>query len=716
LVPGTNYTYQIYGQNIDGLSNTPGTSNSVLAWTYPYQVNNLELINTSATSLLAQWDISENITGLPDEDLLYELILTDASDTPVGPTVITSDLSYSFTGLISGDQYFLTVYAGVTFNAIDYFNPVAPASTSNYAHGFPLPVTNLSLSNVSATALNATWSLPSGLPIDGLTLNPLGAYTVYLDASFEVTTNNLSDELSGLTENQIYTVSVYANYVITGTTIVIVSDPESATGAPHGPPTPTVLTATATNTLGPDGEQQGQTVLLSWTLDSEYPDYTTSTEIWRQITDTSNGTVVTDPSFQLIATLGNYDTSFTDTGVGDASSVYFVNGNLMTYYALVTYTDNGFTPSSTYDVTSNQSSTIPYGQAPAPVGLTVNPGENELILSWTSVSDSYDLADLGLEFKHYIMYKNGSATGVTTTSTTYPFTGLDNNVEYSVGVSAYYEVGEGIYYTGTTATSAVSDASGVPYSTPDPQLSVTATNTLGASDSQLGKRVILNWHVESLLGYTNTTNIYRKISAPNGTVLTDPSFEFVQQVGNGVTTYTDDGSGNAANFLNGNTMTYYVDVNYSGAEPFTAQSLEASAVPYARPIPCDASGIEVDLSLCIVPVDLSSNGTFTTFKTTVSKNGAFITTFVAVGLTSNGNAPVIILEPLNNYPDPLYPITYSNTQLDGVCAADQVAQITLTFETSGVPVSASDVLDVISNLGGSLVAAYPSDGAFNLVG
>lgn len=705
LVPGTNYTYQIYAHNIDGPSDSPGTSNSVLAWTYPYQVNNLELINTSSTSLLAQWDISANITGLPDADLIYELILTDASGTQVEPTIFTSDLSYSFTGLVSGDQYFLTVYAGVTYNSVDYFNPVDPATTSNYAHGFPLPVTDLVLSNVSATELNATWSLPSGLPIDGLTQDPSGAYSVYLDSILISSTNELSQPLSGLTENQTYTVSVYANYLITGTTVPVQSAPETATGAPHGAPPATVLTATATNTLGPDGEQQGQTVLLSWTLDSSYPDYTTETQIWRQITDTSNGAIVQD--FTQIATLGDYVNTYTDEDQGDASSVYFINGNLMTYYVVVTYTDTGFTPSSTYDVTSNESSAIPYSQPTAPTILGVDSQNHALELFWDL---SYNSEVSGLEFKEYKMYLNNVYTNNTTGDNHFTFTDLSNNVRYNVGVTAVYNVGL------LEVESYISDVSATPHATPFPNLSVTATNTL-ENGNQKGKTLILDWNISSIPGYTNTTDIWRKISAPNGTVLTDPSFQFITQLGNNVDTYTDDISGNLSNvnFLNGNIMTYYVDVQYTdgiNADTIDIRSLEQSAIPYARPIPCDASGIPVDLSLCIVPTDLSFNGTFTSFKTTVSKNGRNISTFVAVGLASDTSAPVIVFSETQ-----LSDISYNNLQLDSVCAADQVAQITLQFQNAqSNPVSVTDVLDVISNLGGSLVAAYPSDGAFNIEG
>ena len=108
-------------------------------------------------------------------------------------------------------------------------------------------------------------------------------------------------------------------------------------------------------------------------------------------------------------------------------------------------------------------------------------------------------------------------------------------------------------------------------------------------------------------------------------------------------------------------------------------------------------------------VDLSSNGTFTTFTTTFTKNGTNISTFVAVGLASDTSAPVIIYSN-----DDLTNIVYSNTIIPGVCATNQVAQITLTFENGGSAVSVSDVLDIISNYGGSLVAAYPSNGAFSV--
>lgn len=700
LIPGTNYTYQIYAHNTDGLSDAAGISNSVLAWIYPNQVLNLQLITDSSSSLIAQWVSAGNDTGLPAGDLVYELVLTDASGVVIYD-VVTSDVSYSFTGLEIGEQFNLTVYAGVTFNSVDYFNPVDPATATGYTYGTPLPPRNLRLYNHSPIySLQGVWDAPdpSGMPVDGLTFVD---YTTKLDDASVTTTVYQQQVFPDLNAYQTYNVKVYANYIITALpSVFIQSTYVEATGIPHPVAIAPVLTATATNTEGAGGTQEGQTVLLSWTLDSNFA-YSTSTDIWRQISDVS-GTVL--QAYVKIATVGDYVDTYIDQDQGDASSVYFINGNTMTYYVNVTYTEVTYNPNTTFDVSSNESSTIPYTVPPAPSSLIVDELNTQLELLW-DLSNNY--SETGLILIGYKMYLDASYIGVELDSTysSYIFTGLTNGVQYAVGVQAIYTVNS------ILVSSAVSSVNGTPRETTDANLTATATNTEN-SGAQLGQLVKLNWNIDSG-SYTSSTQVYRKITDVCGNEVAP--YQLVVTLGDTVDYYNDDGSGNSDYFLNGNLMTYYVVISYTGgSDPYIITSSEASATPYAAPSPCDASGNPVDLSMCIVPTDLSGN-TFTTFTSTFTKNGSNIADFISVGLAANGSAPYKILNLTNSSGPDYYVINYSNPVNLGVCALNQVAQVTLSLTGSGsVNLDLSDVLNIIVNPGGALVASYPSDGAFNI--
>jgi hypothetical protein len=150
-------------------------------------------------------------------------------------------------------------------------------------------------------------------------------------------------------------------------------------------------------------------------------------------------------------------------------------------------------------------------------------------------------------------------------------------------------------------------------------------------------------------------------------------------------------------------------VNYYS---YVVTSNQDFTVPYDRPTPTNYLGQPVTNKECIIPLDLD-NGEFTQFNLVVSKNGSDLTTVVAVGLTNGGNGTVlqyssssstVIGNVVVNNPTP------AQTQIDGVCAANQVKVITCSFPSPVTDVT--DVFAFINNQAGSLLTSYPVAGIF----
>ena len=183
---------------------------------------------------------------------------------------------------------------------------------------------------------------------------------------------------------------------------------------------------------------------------------------------------------------------------------------------------------------------------------------------------------------------------------------------------------------------------------------------------------------------------------------------------NGDNTYIDrDSVQNSVNFLNGNTMRYYVKIYYYDSlnnYSYVVTSNQDFTIPYDRPTPTNYLGQPVTNKACIIPLDLD-NGEFSQFNLVVSKNGSDLTTVVAVGLTNGGNGTVLQYSSSSSTVIGNVVVNnQNNSQINGVCAADQVKVITCSFPSPVTDVT--DVFAFINNQAGSLLTSYPVAGIF----
>ena len=166
-------------------------------------------------------------------------------------------------------------------------------------------------------------------------------------------------------------------------------------------------------------------------------------------------------------------------------------------------------------------------------------------------------------------------------------------------------------------------------------------------------------------------------------------------------TFTDNTSkpDAAGVFLNGNTMTYDVSVNYSYNN--TTQHYDAvanSAIPFGLPIPTDQSGNAIDLSMVIVPTDLSNNE-FSTINVKINKNGRDLISLIMVAEGPDGT---VVYD--NAAPSA---IVYNNVLVPGQIAAGQWTNYPITIHATD---KFTKVLGLIINPAGTELADYPNGG------
>ena len=603
--------------------------------------------------------------------------------------------------------YVVTTYTD-NFNnhvgGVYVYSDVTSASKSSVIYDNPSVPTGLNVVP-SNGHLTLSWTPPDN-STNGLTVT---GYNVYLDSSFVSTLASSTTTFEYIVTNgQTYSLSVEsvnsAISSVTGETVTgITSATVSITGIAHADPAVPVLTA---------NEVQGEPkIQLSWTIDASYPHYTTVSKIYREILDAAGLTL---DSSVLITTLNDVN-YYDDIDSGENLSVNFVYGNTMTYYVVTTYTDNSNNYSNGVyvysDVTSASKSSVIYDNPSIPTGLVAVPSDGIITLSWTAP----DNEGKGLTLTGYNVYVDSSFVAFVDHSITSHSYNLTNGQTYVLGVqSVNSAVSSVVGETVTELLSAVEVSNGKPYKLATSTLIANATNA--NNGVQAGKTVLLTFTIDNSESNCNAVEIYRKIIDPSSITLED--FTLIDTVTsnlvNGENTYVDrDSVQNSVNFLNGNTMRYYVKLNYSEAINYYSYDVTSSqdfTVPYDRPTPTNYLGQPVTNKACIIPLDLD-NGEFTQFNLVVSKNGSDLTTVVAVGLTNGGNGTVLQYSSSSSTVIGNVVVNnQNNVQIDGVCAANQVQVITCSFPSPVTDVT--DVFAFINNQAGSLLTSYPVAGIF----
>jgi hypothetical protein len=668
-------------------------STSGSPFTYPDPVTDLVLNNVGAN-----YDLSYNFTSpsSPSGGLAiagFNCLLTnlttglDLSSTIIPYTGVGNYNGLLFGGLFSsslfvaGAHYSLTVETFTTFNSVNYY------SGSYVADGYTKPV-GVDGSNVEVSALvagepngsaNLTWTMPVGQDAAASTYNIYRSENsgpFVLDAS-NVTVLFYEDTIAlPLSGNSYrYQVQSVVNSLLVSTTAT-----PSSSVIPFNYPTPI---SDLTLVLGD---------LVGTQIDAS----------WVEI-DASSGLPSGD--LRYLYTLYDVSGNFDASGIQTGTTISFNGLVCGTGYTLTVY--SGVVQSGIIYYTSGVSATLYTSAAPVPpTNLIITTiSSTELKATWTNSS-----APSGLNYYGNSLRCVGDSidfsVNVVGVSTSYVFDSLLNDASYTIFVSEIYQDNTPqpnpilIYSTEISGTGRTAN-------TPNhPLITATATNTLGLSGSQQGRTTVVNWYTD--LDYPNTTSVLtRTIYSP-----TDPSFlyplstttyDFSGNNASGIHEYVDIGADDLANSMNGNIRTYSVVVTYPDYS--TSQQYEsinpgsASAIPYNTPYGTDISGNPVDASMCIVVTDVSGSE-FRTALVTLSTNGNRLNQVNYVGVDNTGDKYVTKLSVFQ-----LSNITYSNTQINDVIAANQVVQLTLQVLSGTIYLS--DILASLGNQAGAFLTSSP---------
>lgn len=242
----------------------------------------------------------------------------------------------------------------------------------------PAPPTGLTITNITDTAANVSWSANSE--------PDLAAYKVYLDGGYLTTTTSTSYYISGLAAASAHTIGVSA-YDSSGNESAQTTMTFTTAAAPPVPPaTPTGLAANVS----------GYDVALTWSASAS----ATSYQVFR-------GGV-------LIGT--SITPAYTDAGL--APGTYFYQVAAVDQYNQISALSAAVS-AKVYDITP---------PAP-PTGLVATTGGNALDLSWSAPADP-DVAS-------YRVYLDGVFWGtVKAPATSYTISGLALSTTYSVYVTA----------------------------------------------------------------------------------------------------------------------------------------------------------------------------------------------------------------------------------------------------------------------------------------
>ena len=344
--------------------------------------------------------------------------------------------SYAFSGFSCGTSYTLGVDAYDAAGNRSAVSTLIVTTSACADTSPPAAPTNLAESASTTTSITATWTASTdNVGVTG--------YRVFLDGTLAGTTATTSYTLSGLACGTSHQVVVDAHDAA-GNNSPQTSATMAATACPPPPPGDTTPPSTPTGLAVTSG---GQTTLaLSWNASSDNVGVT-GYGVYR------NGTLAGSPTA----------TSYTLSGLSCGTS----------YTVAVDAADAAGNRSAKATITASTAA-CPDTQAPTvPSGVALATRTTTSIsISWTASTDNVGVAG-------YHLYLAGSAVG-TATTTSYTFTGLTCNTNYTLGVDAYDAAGN----KSAQATTAIS-TSACPDTTPPSTPTGLATSAVGQTSMTL---------------------------------------------------------------------------------------------------------------------------------------------------------------------------------------------------------------------------------------
>lgn len=700
---GSVHSYQVVPTVDDVSANyvpnvTPVPSDTIERIGYPVQPTNLTITDRTIDSVDFSWNASTGGSG-NDASLNYLWVLTD-SDSNVDASGVTTSLNASASGLDSAETYTLTVQAGV----------VNPEDDLSYYNPDSIPDLDFTLYNdPSAAQIQYVYSSNSALLInlvDATDVSGLSFVEYRIDVATDASFNNgvpnspfnsSASEfyISGLANGTTYYIRAY-NVYNDGTEDVESPVSATATGVPATSPNP------PTN-VSADTEAQGSiTVYWDIATTGEAP----TRYALNYGTDPSN-IIPENMTFELLSDFSSNALQYYKKITGLTSGT--------TYYAnVVAGIDlGGSTAVSQPSVTAEA---VPYSVPSAPRNFANYPSTNSIKSEWSVPSDnggagSDDNSQLYYQLQIDVCANFTAPLKDETQINDLSYNSIDltNNTVYNARVRAFFYV-KGI--TANVAASAWVYQYGIKTQEgpTEPTINVTAQNSLGADGSQKGRTVLIDYTIDP--SFAATLTLKRQAYDPTGNTALDAAYIEIDSsnvpIGTSSGQFVDNELNSGAdNFLNGNMMQYQLDVSYDvigGSDPLHTVTAASKVAPYSKPIPVDASGNAIDLSACIVPIDMS-NGEYNSFTLRINKNGSNINSLVAVGLLDVSGS-VYVFDASAGY---LNSIIYDNDQVDGKIAADQYGTTIVNYGTGNL---VDNTMAILSNAGGAQICKQPEGGSF----
>lgn len=670
---------------------TPTPTAEIVRLHTPAQATDLHVSDITINSVTLNWTASIGGSG-NDASLNYLWTLTDASNN-IDASGVTLDTSVNVINLDDASVYTFKVKCGVqnpADNEIFYNDTSVPEYQFGLYGQVPKPGDITLYSSFNALLAN----LSDAVDVSGLVFSHY-RLEVATDASFIndlKTYNTLYSEfyIPELTQGNRYFVrvtNVYKN-IINDSILSPVSN--TKLGIPTiSPSQPTGLSA-STNSQN--------SITVYWDIPVSNAN-TPNPDLYAVNFGTDPSNVIQGLSFDRLNDFSNNGTQYYKTITNlSYGKIYYMN-----VVAGIQILESIAVSQPSRTVTA-----VPYNKPGAPTNFQNFPGSTTIKSKWSAPSDAGGAGQgsnsplyYRLEVATDLSFVNNLKVQTEILANEYTTLDLALNTDYYCRVKSYFKVQNNI----NTLSESDYVTSGVIKTQREPTApsltELEATNT-----ATTGREVKLQYSIDP--SFSGNWYLRRQIYSPSDVKLSDYTQTNTASfaTNNQYIDITDvPGTGNDnIHFLNGNKIQYILDVSYdiaNGDDIFLSSQPSAFVVPYGRPIPTDQSGNAIDLSQCIVPLDLSGSE-YSQFKFRINKNGSDVNSLVAVGLSNQGEA--YVLNPTNPG------ISYSNVQIDGKIAENQYGEIIMEY---GVNVNMVDNTMVIaSNSGGALVAKQPSNGAF----
>ncbi len=412
LTNGVTYDYRINATNAlgtSGWSNTAGAK----AGNVPDAPPGLSATTISSTEIDVQWLVpSDNGYAISQYNL-------ERSIDQVTWTVISNQagVTFSDTGLTQSTTYYYRVSAQNSLGTSQY-----SSTTSGQTFGVPGIPTGLTITPISTSQLDLTWSAPL---MNGY---PFASYTIEQSTDGGTTWNTLTTVTqttyshTGLTANTDHLYRVFATNSFGS------GSPSVQALAPTLPEPPAAVTVTVVSDTDLD---------VTWNTPTGSPPATTGFKLERSDDQGATWTVV-------VANTGNTNQLYQDTGLTPLTE-YF--------YRVSTINASGTS------VVSPSGSNTTYGPPDAPTSLTATPLPGAQIkLDWVAPINNNGDAVNSYQIERSLDNIAWSVlTNTGTTSITYTDTGLNTPQTYYYRVSATSGYG-----TGAASNMASAIASDVP--------------------------------------------------------------------------------------------------------------------------------------------------------------------------------------------------------------------------------------------------------------